>query len=53
MSIFASNPEMLPESLLSQLLLSAHEHPPASAVVAAAAPAVIFLSQTQQAAPGS
>lgn len=44
---------MPPGSLHSQLLLNAHEHPPVSAVVAAAAPAVVFLSQTQQAAPGS
>lgn len=46
-------PDTPPEPLLSQLLLNAHEHSPVSAVVAAAAPAVVFPSQTQQAAPGS
>lgn len=52
-NILFSTSEMPPGSLHSQLLLNAHEHQPVSAVVVAAAPAVVSPSQTQQAAPGS
>ncbi len=47
-SVPASTPGIPAESVFSK-----HEHSPVSAVVTAAAPAVVFLSQTQQAAPGS